>query len=194
MSSIIEIDNFLVSSAIFTEYFVCDYEKCKGACCVQGDSGAPLEENECRILEREQDKIIDTLSHKGHLSIMEQGPFVTDSDGDLVTPLNDGAECSYSFFDNTDNCLCSIEKAHLQNITTFRKPISCWLYPIRVTTLSNNMTALNLHEWSICIDAFAKGKKEGVPVFRFLKDPLVYAFGIDFYSKLEEAYTLLKES
>lgn len=194
MSSIIEIDNFLISSAILTECFVCDYEKCKGACCVLGDSGAPLDENECRILEAEKDTIINELTDKGRLSVMEQGPFVKDSDGDLVTPLNSGAECSFSFFDKDNNCLCSIEKSFLQNKTSFRKPISCWLYPIRVSKLSNNMIALNLHEWHICLDAFAKGKKEGVPVFRFLKDPLIHAFGNEFYLKLEEAYKLLQEN
>lgn len=193
MSSIIEIDNYLISSAILTEFFVCDYAKCKGACCIHGDSGAPLEETECRILELENIQISSYLSQKGHLSLMEQGPFIIDSDGDLVTPLNNGAECSYSYLDKDNNCLCAIEKTHSQGKTTFRKPISCWLYPIRITKLSNNMIALNLHEWHICSDAFIKGKKEGVPVFRFLKNPLEFAFGKDFYSKLEEAYILINK-
>ncbi|MDD2358802.1 MAG: DUF3109 family protein, partial [Thiovulaceae bacterium] len=99
MNSIIEIDNILISSAILTECFVCDYAKCKGACCVLGDSGAPIEEDECKKLEEEIVVFENYLSQKGRLSLKEKGPFVIDSDGDLVTPLNEGAECSYSFFD-----------------------------------------------------------------------------------------------
>ncbi len=193
MNSIIEIDNILISSAILTECFVCDYAKCKGACCVLGDSGAPLEEDECKKLEEEIVVFENYLSQKGRLSLKEKGPFVIDSDGDLVTPLNEGAECSYSFFDKDKNCLCAIEKAHFDGVTAFRKPISCWLYPIRVSKLSNGMTALNLHEWDICLDAFVKGQKEGIPVFRFLKDPLIFSFGKEFYSKLEEAYILINK-
>lgn len=188
MSSIIEIGNILVSDAILTEKFICDYAKCKGECCVSGDSGAPLEIEECQILEKELSEIKEYLTKKGLDSIESQGPFVIDSDGDRVTPLNNGKECSYSYFGDNRECLCAIEKACEAGATQFRKPVSCWLYPIRVTKLSNNMIALNLHQWHICIDAFVKGKKEGVPVFRFLKEPLIHSFGKDFYEALEIAY------
>ena len=188
MSSIIEIDNVLVSSAILTESFVCDYAKCHGVCCVIGDSGAPLEEKECSLLESEKGKIFKYLRPEGILSIKEQGPFVRDTDGDLVTPLVNGEECAYALFDENNNCFCGIEVAHDKGDSELKKPVSCWLYPIRVSKLSNGMTALNLHEWHICLDAFAKGKKEGVPVYQFLREPLIFAFGKEFYEKLEYAH------
>ncbi len=188
MSSIIEIDNVLVSSAILTESFVCDYAKCHGVCCVIGDSGAPLEENECSLLESEKGKIFKYLRPEGILSIKEQGPFVRDTDGDLVTPLVNGEECAYALFDENNNCFCGIEVAHDKGDSELKKPVSCWLYPIRVSKLSNGMTALNLHEWHICLDAFAKGKKEGIPVYQFLREPLIFAFGKEFYEKLEYAH------
>jgi hypothetical protein len=188
MSPIIEIDNILVSSAILTEKFFCDYAKCHGVCCVIGDSGAPLEESECTQLVNEKEKLFKYLRQEGILSIKEQGPFVRDSDGDLVTPLINGEECVYTLFDENNNCFCGIEVAHGKGESEFKKPISCWLYPIRVSKLSNGMVALNLHEWHICLDAFAKGKKEGVPVYQFLREPLIFAFGKEFYEKLEFAH------
>jgi len=188
MSSIIEIDNVLVSSAILTESFVCDYAKCHGVCCVIGDSGAPLEEKECSLLESEKGKIFKYLRPEGILSIKEQGPFVRDTDGDLVTPLVNGEECAYALFDENNNCFCGIEVAYGKGDSELKKPVSCWLYPIRVSKLSTGMLALNLHEWHICLDAFAKGKKEGVPVYQFLREPLIFAFGKELYEKLEYAH------
>ncbi|NCB18765.1 MAG: DUF3109 family protein [Bacteroidia bacterium] len=189
--TVIEIDNILVSSEIFTEKFICDIPKCHGACCIIGDSGAPLEQGECDILTGELESISPYLRNEGILSVKEQGPFIRDIEGDLVTPLIKGEECAYTVFDKENNCFCGIEMAHRARVTNFRKPVSCWLYPIRVTNLSNGMKALNLHQWHICVDAYVKGKKEGVPVFRFLQEPLTAAFGKGFYDKLEEAYRLL---
>ncbi|MFA6335072.1 MAG: DUF3109 family protein [Bacteroidales bacterium] len=185
-TSIIEIGNILVSSAILTEKFACDYPKCHGACCIIGDSGAPLSESECSLLKDELKKISYCLRPEGIRSIEKQGPSVTDIDGDLVTPLIEGEECAYTLFDKDNNCFCAIEVAHKAGKSTLKKPISCWLYPIRVSKLSNGMVALNLHEWHICLDAFVKGKKEGIPVYRFLREPLVFAFGEEFYNQLED--------
>jgi len=193
-SSIIEIGNILVSSAILTEKFICDYPVCHGACCIIGDSGAPLSKEECLLLERELGNIKRHLRPEGILSIEEQGPFVRDTDGDFVTPLVNGEECAYTQFDDQDNCFCGIEVARNSGDTHFRKPISCWLYPIRVSYLSNGLVALNLHEWHICLDAFVKGKKEGVPVYKFLREPLIFAFGEEFYSQLEIAHRELFNS
>ncbi|MEN6618110.1 MAG: DUF3109 family protein [Rikenellaceae bacterium] len=184
-ASIIEIGNFLVSSSILTEKFVCEYTKCHGSCCIIGDSGALLSESECNHLKGEFNKISKYLRPEGIRSIEEQGPFVSDTDGDLVTPLIDGEECAYALFDKDENCFCGIEVAHNAGGGTLKKPISCWLYPIRTSILSNGMVALNLHEWHICLDAFVKGKKEGVPVYQFLREPLIFAFGKDFYNQLE---------
>lgn len=189
--AILEIDNILVSSSILTEKFVCDISKCHGACCIIGDSGAPLSKEECDTLSDELEVISQHLRKEGLLSIKEQGSSVLDNDGDLVTPLINNEECAYTVFDEQMNCFCGIEKAWEKGESSIKKPISCWLYPIRVSHLSNGMTALNLHEWHICLDAFAKGKKEGLPVFRFLKNPLIKTFGKDFYNKLETAYKTL---
>lgn len=188
MSPVIEIGNYLVSSSILTEKFACDYPVCHGACCIIGDSGAPLEREECDTLKGEYEKIKSHLRAEGILSIEEQGPFVKDVDGDLVTPLINGEECAYTRFDSEGNCFCGIEVAWNKGATKFRKPLSCWLYPIRVSRLSNGMYALNLHEWHICKDAFIKGKKEGIPVYVFLREPLIFAFGEDFWNQLEIAH------
>ncbi|MDP3453661.1 MAG: DUF3109 family protein [Bacteroidales bacterium] len=182
--TIIEIDNFLISSSIFTEKFFCDIPRCRGACCIIGDSGAPLEDGERTLIEKEYSKISKYLRPEGIRTIEEQGISVRDLDDDLVTPLIGGEECAYTLFDKDDNCFCAIEFAHNEGESTLRKPISCWLYPIRVSTLSNGMVALNLHEWHVCIDAYAKGRRDGIPVYRFLKNPLIHAFGEEFYEKL----------
>lgn len=193
--SIIQIDDILVSSEIFTEYFSCDYQKCKGVCCIIGDSGAPLEELETQVLEREYPNYSPLMIDEAKDVIAQKGFFVIDGDGDMVTPLmKDGEECAYTLFDENENCFCSIEKSYFAGKTKFRKPISCWLYPIRISKLSSGMTALNLHRWDICKVAFLKGKKEEVLVYKFLKEPLIQCFGKDFYSALEEAAKSLTAS
>ena len=181
---IFKIKDCLVSSDIFTECFSCDFEKCKGCCCVIGDSGAPLENEEPALLKKEFEKYKKYLSGESIETIDSQGFSVIDIDGDLVTPLNPGREeCAFSFTDEKGFTLCAVQKSG------FRKPISCWLYPIRVSRLSNGLYALNLSREHLCVEAFAKGKKEGVPVFKYLKDPLIFRFGADFYSALEVAST-----
>lgn len=186
-SSIIQIDNYLVSAEIVTEYFCCNYQICKGVCCIIGDSGAPLEEYEAQDLEREFPKYKDWMSSAGQSKIKQTGFFEIDSDGDMVTPLlGNVEECAYSRFED-GNCYCAIERSYCAGKSSFAKPISCRLYPIRVSKLSNGMTALNLHRWPICKDAFTKGKKERLRVFEFLKEPIIFQFGHDFYSVLEAA-------
>lgn len=202
-SPIIEIDNILVSSEILTEYFCCNYEQCKGACCVVGCSGAPLKESECEKLKSEYDNYAMYLSKQGRACVAAKGFFEVDADGDLVTPLTDDPEyrhlaaiesaddpCAYTLFDG-GSCLCAIEKAFHAGKCSFVKPISCRLYPIRVSTLSNGMTALNLHRWDLCKGAFRKGKKNQIPVYKFLREPIIAEFGEEFYSALEEAAKML---
>lgn len=192
---IFKIKDCLVSSDIFTECFSCDFEKCKGCCCVIGDSGAPLESGEPALLKKEFKNYKKYLSGESVKTIDTQGFSVIDIDGDIVTPLNPGREeCAFSFTDEKGFTLCAVEKYWCENHkrskkSSFRKPISCWLYPIRVSRLSNGLYALNLSREHLCIEAFAKGKKEGVPVFKYLKDPLIFRFGADFYSALEVAST-----
>lgn len=186
-TTIIQIDDVLVSSEIITEQFCCDYEKCKGVCCIIGDSGAPLEESECEALEQEYPHYSPLMTAEERSIVDQNGFFTVDQDGDLVTPLICGKEeCVYTCFDEQEHCFCAVERAYFQGKTSFRKPISCWLYPIRVVRLSSGMLALNLHRWDICKDAFAKGKKEGIPVYQFLREPLIQFLGEDFYNALAE--------
>jgi len=190
--TIIEIDDCLVSEEILTEYFACDYEKCKGCCCVIGDSGAPMEECEPEAIEKNYPIFSPIMTEEGRKAVADKGFFEIDMDGDMVTPLVPGSEeCAYTIFDEEGNCFCSMERCWFQGKGNFRKPISCWLYPIRITTLRNGMRALNLHRWHICQDAFAKGKKEKVRVYEFLREPIERYFGEDFYSALSEAAKML---
>ena len=187
MSYIVEIGECVVSSEIITEYFACDYQACHGCCCIIGDSGAPMEEGEDKLFEQEYKNYEQLLTTEGKAALKEQGFAVTDSDGDLVTPLVNNEECAYTCFDCEGNCFCAVEKAFYEGKSKFQKPISCRLYPIRVSTFSNGTTALNLHRWQICRDAFRKGQKEKIPVYKFLREPLIHRFGEEFYSALEEA-------
>ena len=185
--TIIQIDDCLVSEEILTEYFSCDYEKCKGCCCVIGDSGAPMEECEAGAIEKNYGIFSPLMREEGRAAVAAKGFFEIDCDGDMVTPLVPGSEeCAYTMFDEAGNCFCSMERCWFQGKGDFRKPISCWLYPIRITLLSNGTRALNLHRWEICRDAFEKGKKEKVRVYEFLREPIERFFGEEFYCALSE--------
>lgn len=184
-NAIIQIGDVLVSSEILTECFACDYPKCKGCCCIIGDSGAPLEEVETEAIEKNYEIFSPLMRPEGRAAVDAKGFFEIDMDGDIVTPLVDGSEeCAYCHFLEDGSCLCAMERKWFAGEGDFRKPISCWLYPIRVTKLSNGMLGLNLHRWEICKDAFAKGKAEGVKVYQFLKEPLIQFLGEEFYAAL----------
>lgn len=180
--TIIEIGDILVSEEVVTEYFVCDYETCRGVCCIEGDSGAPMEENEIDTIERDYPAFCQEMTQRGRDAVDAKGFFEIDRDGDIVTPLVEGScECAFCHFGPSGEALCAIEKCGL------RKPVSCSLYPIRVTKFKNGGLALNLHRWEICACAFEKGKKEKVRVYEFLKKPLTDNFGSDFYEALDSA-------
>ena len=182
--SIVQIGDILVSSEVLTEYFCCDYESCRGACCIIGDSGAPLQEEETELLERHYPQYAGWMSCAGREKIGQVGYFEVDADGDLVTPLlHGGEECAYTRFEE-GGCFCAIERAHCAGCCAFVKPISCRLYPIRASVLRSGMTALNLHRWDICKCAFEKGRREKVSVVEFLRGPLIDAYGEAFYSEL----------
>ena len=189
--SILQIGEILVSSEVLTEYFCCDYETCRGACCIIGDSGAPLAEDETELLEKHYPDYQDWMTPAGREKIDSTGFFEVDRDGDLVTPLlHGGEECAYTRFEE-GGCFCAIERAHCAGRCRFVKPVSCRLYPIRASILRNGMTALNLHRWDICRCAFEKGRKEQVRVYQFLKVPLTDAYGAGFYEELCEAASSL---
>jgi hypothetical protein len=179
------IQNTLVSLDIFEQRFVCDLGKCRGHCCVEGVAGAPLDNFEKPILEEVVPKVKSFMRPEGLKAIEEQGVTTTDTDGDFVTPLVHYEECAYAVFEN-GIAKCAIENAYFKNVVDFRKPISCHLYPIRISYV-NGMEALNYHEWEICRPAVNKGKVEGVPVYKFVKDALIRRYGEAWYNELEEA-------
>lgn len=185
METIIQIDDYLISSEVLTEYFACDYPVCKGCCCIIGDSGAPLEDSEPEAIEKNYAAFSPLMRPQGRAAVEAKGFFEIDRDGDMVTPLVEGSEeCAYCHFEKDGSCLCSMERKWFEGETDFRKPISCWLYPLRLSTLSNGLTAVNLHRWDICKEAFAKGRREGIRVYQFLKEPLERYFGEEFYRML----------
>jgi hypothetical protein len=179
-----QIGKTIVSEEIFEKEFVCNLNACKGQCCVDGDSGAPLTEEETAILDDIFPKIKSYLRPEGIEAIENQGKWIIGEDGEYETPLVNGSECAYVVFDD-DKALCGIEKAFLENKIDWKKPISCHLYPIRLTEYSQ-FTALNYHQWHICSPACDFGKELSVPVFKFLKDPLIRKFGKSWYDDLEK--------
>jgi hypothetical protein len=181
----IQIDDKLISEDLFSEEFVCNLAKCKGICCVEGDAGAPLDENETKILDEIYPKIKPYLRPEGIQAIEEQGTYTLDFEGDLVTPLVNNAECAYVIFDEKGYTKCAIEKAYEDGVIDWQKPISCHLYPIRITEYSN-FSAINYHEWDICSDACTLGKELGIKVYQFLKKPLIRKYGEEFYQTLSE--------
>lgn len=187
---IIEIDNVLVSTDIFTEYFCCDLDACKGICCVEGDAGAPVTIDEIAGIEDAIDTVWDDLSATAQAVIDKQGVAYTDRDGDLVTSIVGGKDCVFTCYEK-GCCLCALERAWRAGKTAFCKPISCALYPIREKKLSNGMVALNYNRWDVCHDAVKKGNELRLPVYRFLRDPLVRRFGEDFYQQLCDAAQLI---
>jgi hypothetical protein len=182
----IQIDDKVISLDLFEKHFICDLAKCLGACCVHGDGGAPLEKDETELLEKYIDKIKPYLTSEG-LSMVEQcGVAIFDFDDELVTPLiGNNEECAYSFFSSNGTCLCGIEKAYRNGDIPFNKPVSCHLYPIRIKNF-DNITALNYDQWHICAPARDLGNKEKLPVFMFLKEPIIRKFGEDFFDALVE--------
>lgn len=183
----IQIDDKLISEDIFSEEFVCNLSKCKGICCVEGDVGAPLAKSELKILEDIYDKVKPFLTAEGVKALDEQGTWTTDPmDGDYVTPMIENRECAYVTYDSNGITKCGIEKAYEAGVVDWQKPISCHLYPIRVTEYST-FSAFNYHEWSVCSDACTLGKELKVPVYKFLKTPLIRKYGEDFYKTLSEA-------
>jgi hypothetical protein len=189
----IQIDDALLSEDLFSKKFVCDLSACKGACCVEGDSGAPLEAEEINELEEALDDIKPYMRKEGLEVVEKTGVFTVDTDGEYVTPLVNGEECAFVSFDKNGTAKCAIEQAHRDGKTDFLKPISCHLYPIRVTRLKD-YDALNYHHWPICDPARECGAKLDVKVFKFLKEPIIRKYGPSFYEKLEEADKLIESS
>lgn len=181
----IQIDDTLISLDLLDQFFICDLPKCKGDCCVDGDAGAPLEKEEFHLLRELLPIIWDDLSPKAKAIIEEQGVGYIDEDGEIVTSIVDGKDCVFTYYDGDGICKCAIEKAYREGKTTFYKPISCHLYPVRLAKYKE-FTAVNYHKWRICRAAEILGQKKGVRIFQFLKEPLIRRFGQEWYQALEE--------
>ncbi len=181
----VQIDDKIISLDIFKMHFLCDLPKCLGSCCVEGESGAPLEDEETIVLDKIYPEIKHLLSPEAAEIIEKNGTWETDADGDKVTPIIHGRECVYTYFDNEGICKCAIEKAHDEGLVEFKKPVSCHLYPIRVDKYPT-YEALNYHVWPVCNPARELGRQIGLPVYRFLKEPLIRKYGEQFYSEIED--------
>ncbi len=175
----------IVSESIIEKDFVCNLSACKGACCIDGDAGAPLEKEETKILEDIYPLVKPFLREEGIKVIETEGVWVTNNSGELETPLIDNADCAYVIFDEHNTALCAIEEAYNQGLISWKKPVSCHLYPIRVKDYSE-FSAVNYDSWEICDDACSLGKELQVPVYKFVKQALVRKFGEDWYAELEK--------
>ncbi len=180
-----QLEKTIVSEEIIKKDFVCNLSACKGACCIDGDAGAPLEKEEAAILDKMYPKIKPFLRSEGIDAIAAQGTSVTNEFNDIETPLINGADCAYVIFDKNNTALCAIEEAYNQKIISWKKPISCHLYPIRIKDYSE-FSAINYDKWEICDDACSLGKELQVPVYKFVKEALIRKYGEDWYAELEK--------
>ena len=178
------IQDTIVSEDLISKDFVCNISKCKGVCCVEGESGAPLEADEVSLLQENYDKILPFLNEKGRASIAAMGVHVVGEDGSLETPLVENAECAYAVFSELGVASCGIENAARAGAIAFDKPISCNLYPVRVNEYKE-LTAVNYHNWPICETACDLGAALKIPVYQFVKDALIRKFGKTWYRELE---------
>ena len=188
----IQIGNTLVSDDLLTEAFVCDLNACKGACCVEGEYGAPLTQDEADELARLQDQIAPYLSDEGKATIADQGAWITGEDGELETPLMPTGHCAYVIEDADKKLKCGLETVHQEGVLSFKKPLSCHLYPVRVQQYSS-FEAVNYHQWDICGAACALGSSLKVKVYVFVKEALLRKFGEEWYAALEKAGAELAE-
>ncbi|MGA0986631.1 MAG: DUF3109 family protein [Flavobacteriaceae bacterium] len=188
----IQIGSTLVSDELLTEAFVCDLNACKGACCVEGEYGAPLTRDEANELAALKDQIAPYLSEEGKATIADQGAWVTGEDGDLETPLMPTGHCAYVIEDADKKLKCGLESVHQEGILSFKKPVSCHLYPVRVQQYSS-FEAVNYHRWDICGAACTLGSSLKVKVYVFVKEALVRKFGAEWYAALEKAAAELVE-
>ena len=193
---IIQVGDVLLSSEILTEKFSCDLSACKGQCCVEGDAGAPVTLDEIGEIEECVDIVWNDLSASAQSVIDKQGVAYTDQEGDLVTSIVGGKDCVFTYYGELfgihNCCLCALEKAYRAGKTRFCKPVSCALYPIREKRLGGGLVGLNYNRWDVCKMAIAKGTEENLPLYEFLRDPLIRRFGEAWYQELFDTVAELK--
>lgn len=186
---ILEVEGVLLSSDILTERFCCDLTACHGECCVEGDAGAPVTLEEISEIEDCVDEVWNDLSASAQAVIDQQGVAYTDTEGDLVTSIVGGKDCVFTYYDNIQGdtqkcCFCALEKAFRAGKTRFCKPISCALYPIREKRFAGGLVGLNYNRWAVCREAIKKGKELDLPLYQFLREPLIRRFGEKWYGEL----------
>lgn len=189
---ILQVGDVLLSPDILTECFCCDLEACGGICCVEGDAGAPLLPEEVGELENVLDAVWSDLSASAQSIIDRKGVACVDEEGDLVTNIVNGKDCVFTCYSPDGCCYCAAEKAFREGRTRWPKPISCYLYPIREKRFAGGVVALNYHRWAVCEAAVKKGRELKLPVYRFLRDPLIRRFGEAWYAELEQLVEQLK--
>jgi len=180
-----QIGRTIISEEILEQDFVCNLNACKGACCIDGNAGAPLEDAETEILVNIFNEVKPFLRDEGIAAIEKQGAFVKGDDGEWETPLINESECAYVTYDEANIAKCGLEEAYNQGVTNWKKPVSCHMYPVRIREYTE-LTAVNYHKWEICDPACALGAKLKVPIYKFVKEALVRKFGEDWYAELEE--------
>jgi len=184
-NAMFQLGKTIVSEDIIKKDFVCNLSACKGACCVDGDAGAPLEQEETEILKSIYPKVKLFLRTESIEAIEAQGAYIIADDGELETPLINGADCAYVIYNEDGIALCAIEEAYNQGKISWKKPVSCHLYPVRVKDYTE-FSAVNYHKWQICDEACSLGNELQVPVYKFVKDALIRKFGEDWYAELEK--------
>lgn len=194
----IEILGTLVSLDLFKVMFCCDLEKCHGICCVEGDAGAPVTMEEVELLEEAYEVVQQDLSPEAQRLIENEGVVYPDKDGELVTQIVNGKDCVFVKYGHLDGiqgkcALCAIDAAHRNGKFHWQKPISCALYPVRLSTVGD-VTAVNVNKWDICQPARELGKKLGIPVYQFLKEPLIRRFGEEWWNECDLAASELKKA
>ncbi len=182
----LQIGNTLVSLDLAERFFCCDLDKCLGQCCIEGDAGAPITEAEFKKLEDIVPALKPELLPAAVKVIEEDGVGYTDEEGDLVTSIIDGKNCVFTCYAAGGKCLCAIERAYREGRCDFRKPISCYLYPLRLTEYPT-FTAVNYHRWKICRSAEQNGKELRIRLYQFMKETLIERFGKEWYDELAEA-------
>lgn len=189
----LQIDDTIISLDVIESQFICDLAKCKGECCVEGDAGAPLEKEENDQINEILPLIWDDLTPQAQALIKEQGISYEDYDGELVTSIINGRECVFTYLDENGVNKCAIDSVFREGRIPVQKPISCHLYPIRLQKYKD-FTAVNYHRWSICQPGVKLGKKEGVAIYEFLKEPLIRKFGEKWYEALCDAAKQINET
>lgn len=191
--NIIQVGDVILSMDILRQQFYCDLSRCKGACCIEGDAGAPVTDDEDQAISDILPTLRPYLSPKALQVIDKQGTSYLDRDGERVTSIVDGKDCVFTCYDDQGICLCAIQKAHMEGKISVSKPISCSLYPIREKRFAGGLVGLNYNRWDICLCARRLGRKRGLPLYKYLRQPLISRFGKAWYEELERTADLLAQ-